>query len=397
MHNILIVGGGMVGATLALALLDQTPCHITVLEANDHKPNPERVSAFSLSSQRIFKSLQVWQDMLQAGVSDFTRIHVWEENKKQALQFDSHALAAAQLGFIIENDVVLAALRKRLLQHPRMTWVSPVTLTAFQETNDGVLLQAANGEVYRGKLAVAADGAQSWLRRAASISIKKQDYAQRAIVTTVHTSRPHKKIARQIFLKQGVLAHLPLKASHASSIVWSLPDDLAATCLAWDDATFKQQLAQAFEYRLGDVVQINKRFAFPLCRQTAAQYVKPRLALMGDAAHIMHPLAGQGVNMGLLDAASLAEVIADAMRLHRDFSSLATLRRYERWRKADNATLLTGVDVIKQLFASNAMAMSPLRSFGLKIMDQLAWAKNTCMHQAVGVRQGLPELATNNN
>jgi 2-octaprenylphenol hydroxylase len=197
-----------------------------------------------------------------------------------------------------------------------------------------------------------------------------------------------------VFLETGPLAFLPLANTHDSSIVWSLPTNLANELILLDDEAFKEKLAQAFSHALGKVVEIEKRYVFPLRKQQAKCYVQPHIALVGDAAHTIHPLAGQGVNMGLLDAASLAQVISDAVHHRRDFASYATLRRYERWRKADNLTMFNGVDAIKQMFASDKKMIQSLRSQGLNVTNQWRWLKNSFMRHACGDRDGLPKIAT---
>ena len=213
------------------------------------------------------------------------------------------------------------------------------------------------------------------------------------LVTTVTTEKPHDKTARQIFLKKGPLAFLPLQAPERSSIVWSLPVEEAHRLLNVDDASFSAELSLRFENRLGDVTQVGKRFAFPLAHHEVHHYIAERIALVGDAAHTMHPLAGQGANLGLLDAASLVDVLKAAQRAQRDMGLSATLRRYERWRKADNVFLLTGVDQLKQLFSHSSSWVAGARSLGLNLINRTPQLKNQFNRYAIGDRKDLPTLA----
>ncbi|MBX3708680.1 MAG: UbiH/UbiF/VisC/COQ6 family ubiquinone biosynthesis hydroxylase [Gammaproteobacteria bacterium] len=399
-HDIIIVGGGMVGLALACMLAQRTSLTIAVLEV--HSPiyswsascYHHRVSAIALSSQRIFQSLHVWGDICDKRVSPFTQIQVWDAVGKGKITFDSEEIAEPWLGHIIENNLIQSVLKEKISQYLQVKFISPVQLIKLTIDEQIVELESDNGNVYKGKLAVAADGANSWLREAAKMDVEKRDYHQAAIVAAVQTSLPHGRIARQIFLDTGPLAFLPLADEHQSSIVWSLPLEKAQRLMSLDEVYFQHALAEAFENCLGEIPNIDERYVFPLFKQQATEYVKPRLALVGDAAHTVHPLAGQGVNMGLLDAASLSDVIVEAVKNHRDIGNYTSLRRYERWRKADNFTMLAGVDVIKNLFASNKKSIQQLRSLGLKTTHQVKWMKNLFTRHAVGNRNGLPFLSS---
>lgn len=402
-YDVIIVGGGMVGLTLACALAQQTVLSIAILEAhpftetrNANQPPlayHHRVSAIALSSQRLLQALDVWDTIQSTRVSPFTQIQVRDAAGQGEIQFNSEEIAESVLGYIVENNVMQAALLEKIKQYPQITYVAPVTLTDFHVTEHHVKLTSEDERIFTAKLAVAADGAHSWLRQCAGIDLDKHDYEQKAIVATVHTSLPHQKIARQAFLATGPLAFLPLTPGDLSSIVWTLPTEEAKRLMALDVADFKQELANASSHCLGDIIDVQQRHALPLYRQQAKHYVQARLALIGDAAHTIHPLAGQGVNMGLLDAASLAEVVADASKQQRNFANIATLRRYERWRRADNFPMQAGVDVIHQLFTTDKSFLQRLRSFGLLQANEISWIKKLFTRHAVGDRSGLPLLA----
>lgn len=397
--DVIIVGGGMVGATLACALAQQTALSIALLESQAQSPvwdennYHHRVSAIALASKRIFESLNIWPLIQEKRVSPFTKIQVWDGVKPAEIVFDSHEIAEPVLGYIIENNVIQKALEEKIDSYPQIKRIAPVKLIDARETEDCIQLISDTDQIYQARLAIAADGAKSWLRAKMNIPIDKNEYAQEGIVATVQTALPHEKIARQVFLDTGPLAFLPLREENLSSIVWSMPTEEAQRLLNLDTESFQKELAKAFSYRLGIIEKIDRRFSFPLAKQQARQYVKSRLALVGDAAHTVHPLAGQGVNMGLLDAASLTEIIVDAVQKRRDFASYSTLRAYERWRRADNLNMLAGVEVIKKLFASDNHSLQLLRSCGLTLTNKMHRIKNIFARHAVGNRAGLPKLA----
>lgn len=402
-YDIIIVGGGMVGSLLACALAQQTTLSIAILESQSEYESwvtekyHHRVSAIALSSQRIFQRIGIWEAMKKRRVSPFTEIAVWDGVGAGEIHFDCQEVAESNLGYIIENNVIQAALLEKIKQYPTIEFIAPVKLASYHEIDDDVQLTTTDGKIFQAKLAIAADGARSWLREAVGIEVKRHAYDQEAIVATVTTALPHQKIARQVFLPEGPLAFLPLLPPNVSSIVWSLPVAKAKQLLAEDKKTFAHELASAFSHRLGEVVEVDERFSFPLHKQQAKNYMKSRVVLVGDAAHAVHPLAGQGVNLGFLDAASLVDIIVEAEKNQRDFSAHSTLRRYERWRKADNLTMMCGIDAIKNLFASDKKSIQTLRSYGLQITNKLNPIKNQFTRHAVGAREGLPSLAKINN
>lgn len=398
-YDVIVVGGGITGCAFALALAQQTSFSIAILEAKplslsiDNAEYHHRVSAIALSSQRLFDSLQLWDAITAKRVSPFTKISVWDAENNAQVHFSGTDINEKYLGYIIENQVMEHTLHEKIHHCPQIKLMAPLQLISACVNEKAVTITAKNGEVFTASLAVAADGARSWLREQLRIPVTRKDYDQLAIVASVQTELPHEQIARQVFLASGPLAFLPLQPPQLSSIVWSLPSQVATDLCNVPIDVFKTELQNAFDYRLGKVIDVGDHHTFPLCKQSAKHYVTPRIALIGDAAHVMHPLAGQGLNMGLLDAMSLAEVISNAVHAQRDAFSYTVLRRYERWRKADNFALMTGIDLLKRLFASNKAGVLQWRGLGLRATNNLRWLKNMFTRHAVGMRGGLPRDA----
>jgi 2-octaprenylphenol hydroxylase len=402
-YDIIIVGSGIVGATAALALAQQTPLKIALLDAQPINAKCSlttygaRVSAISPASQRIFQRLKVWSAIRAKRISPYHKMHVWDAAGAGKLDFDSATLAADALGYIIEDDVIRASLIEQFQTVTNLDVIAPVQLLTLIEQSDSIVLTAnidSGNLTLHGKLLIAADGGNSWCRKQAGITIQTRPYHHDAIVATAQTSLPHQQTAYQRFLATGPLAFLPLDDPRTASIVWSTTASEAQRLLALTDLDFCAELAKAFAYQLGDVTTVSPRQSFTLQMRHANQYIKPRLALVGDAAHTIHPLAGQGVNLGLLDVASLVEVITKALAQNRDFASMSILRRYERWRKAENVTMLAFVDGIKYLFVNDNKAIQSMRLAGLNIMDKMQLVKHFFANYAAGNRSSLPLLAS---
>lgn len=394
-YDIIIAGAGMVGATLACALTT-TPLRIAVIEARPPAlqwPADSidcRVSAISIASQQILTQLGVWPQLQQYGVSPFRNMVVWDANGSGSIQFDSADIGASCLGHIIENRAIQAALFQQLQRTGTVDILCPQRITALSTAREAITVQLDEQQTLTARLLVGADGGRSTVRQLAGIATRGWPYQQQAIVATVSTEQPHQATAWQRFTDHGPLAFLPL-ANGQSSIVWSTTPAHAEQLLGEDDATFCTMLGQAFDYRLGRITDSSQRAVFPLHCQHATHYIKPRLALIGDAAHTIHPLAGQGVNLGLLDAAVLADVLLQAG--HKEPGSITLLRRYERWRKGDNLLTLATMDGFKRLYGNQTTPLPWLRNTGMTLLNAMPPLKRQLMRQAMGLRGDLPSLA----
>ncbi len=397
-YDIVIIGAGMVGATLACALRD-SGLRLAIVEAH---PAPRswpadsvdlRVCAISAASQRIFQALDAWPGMVARGVSPFREMHVWDAAGRGEIHFDSAELAQPSLGHIIENRVIQAALLERLDEAESVELICPAAIEHFRCAEEGVRLTLSDGAELHAALLVGADGGASRVRALAGIATRGWSYGQQAVVGVVRTQQPHRRTAWQRFLPEGPLAFLPLADGHSSSIVWSTTPERAEALQAMSETDFRAALGEAFDHRLGAVLAAGPRRAFPLRLQHSVRYVGERLALVGDAAHMIHPLAGQGVNLGLLDAAALAEVIIAARQQGRDFAARPALRRYERWRKGDNLITMAVMDGFKRLFGTDLAPLRLARNVGLGLADRATPLKNRLIRHAMGLEGDLPALA----
>ena len=387
----------MVGMALAAAL-GRSPLRVAVVErmAPDSTAGQGeydlRVSAITVASQRIFENLGAWDGMRARRVSPFGDMEVWDAGGNGRIHFDAAELGEPHLGHIIENRVVQSALHDVVAELPNVELIQPATIERMGWDADYMYLRLEDGRMLAGGLLVGADGGRSWVREQAGIETTGWDYGQTAVVATVRTSEPHRQTAWQRFLPEGPLAFLPLGDGRCS-IVWSAAPEHAEALLAMPPEDFCTELAAAFDHRLGVVESVGERAGLPLRLRHAKAYVRPRLALVGDAAHTIHPLAGQGVNLGLADAAVLAEVLLDARVRRKGIGSIPVLRRYERWRKADNLAMMAAMDGFKRVFGSELAPVRWARSLGLNLTHAVLPVKNSLMSHAMGLSGELPQLA----
>jgi 2-octaprenyl-3-methyl-6-methoxy-1,4-benzoquinol hydroxylase/2-octaprenylphenol hydroxylase len=313
-------------------------------------------------------------------------MHVWDALTPGVLSFDAADEGASALGYIVENRLIQSALWQAIERRGEITLRCPARVVASEVDADGPArtLVFDDGSQIKARLVVAADGADSALRDLLGIATEDRDYAQRGVVAHVVHERAHEATAWQRFLPTATLAFLPL-VDGRSSIVWSLPNAEAERLLALEEAVFRAELGAAFDFRLGPITATTPRAAFALRFRLAERYIAPRFALVGDAAHVVHPLAGQGVNLGFRDVVELADVLSEAKERKVDFAAEYTLRRYERRRCSDNAISARAFDAIQRGFGSDNPALSALRGMGLALVDRLAPLKRRFARHAAGV------------
>jgi 2-octaprenylphenol hydroxylase len=393
---LIIVGGGMVGAALGCAVAE---AGLSVLLLERRKPKRKwpkqevdlRVSALTRASQRILENLGAWQRMSELRISPYTDMEVWDAAGAGRIHFSAQEIGEANLGHIVENRITQLALWERLEQLPNVTLRTDAKIDALL-LHEGPALRLSDDRLLTAELIVAADGRDSQIRAMAGIGTRGWDYDQHAIVATVTPQRHHGQTARQRFMKHGPLAFLPIDDGRCS-IVWSTSPQEAAQLMALDEAAFCAALTRASERMLGEVEAVGPRGVFPLRLGHAQHYVKPGLALVGDAAHAIHPLAGQGVNLGFLDAATLAETLIQARASGRPLGGLSTLRRYERARKGGNMAMLAAMDFFKRTFSNEIVPLKQLRNLGLTLADRSGPLKHLVMRRALGLIGELPALA----
>lgn len=395
--DIAIVGGGMVGLALAAAFKD-TDLRIAVIESR--VPDSEladlpdvRVSALSRSSENILRNLGAWNGIVERRSAPYSAMEAWEQDSFARIEFDAQKLAQPDLGHIVENRVIQLSLLEQVKKQSNVSLFMPAQCSSMAVGESEAWLTLDNGHALTAKLVVGADGANSWVRKQQDIPLTHWDYGHSAVVANIWTAETHDKVARQIFTPQGPLAFLPMGESNMSSIVWSTEPNRAESLVAMSDEEFNKSLTAEFDARLGLCEVVGQRFAFPLKMRYARDFAVERVALVGDAAHTIHPLAGQGVNLGLLDAASLAQEVMTLWRKGEDIGSKRNLRSYERWRKSEAAKMIAAMQGFKDLFAGDNPAKKLARGIGMALVGQLPGAKDEIMKRALGLKGNLPALA----
>ncbi len=363
MLDVVVVGGGVVGAACALALA-RTGLDVALVEGVQPAPwqadKPDlRVYAFAPDNAVLLDGLGVWNTIHDTRVQPYRRMRVWDAAGGGELDFDADRFGRRELGWIVEHGLLVDRLWAAL-PGAGVQVHCPARVEAMTQDDTGVRLQLDDGLLLSARMAIAADGAGSTLRTLTGIDVDTQDYGQRGVVAYIATEQPHQDTAWQRFLPGGPLAVLPCTAD-TCSIVWSLPEATAIDMLALDDEAFDHALTNAFDARLGSMRSMSPRASFPLRRLLANDYVAGRILVLGDAAHVVHPLAGQGVNLGLRDVAALDESVRDAHARGKDWTSAPRLARWARTRKSENAVAAHAFESIHRLFTSDGVATTLLR------------------------------------
>ncbi len=394
--DVVIVGGGMVGAAVACCL-GGSNLKVAVIEHeypqafDASQPHDLRVSALSIASKTILETVGAWQGIENKRLCPFKRMRVWEGAGDT--EFCSDDIGHSELGYIVENRLTQLALLERLENFSHIELICPVQITQlnYSADNDSEVV-LSNGRTLSTKLLVAADGAQSKIRQGVNLGVTSWDYDQHAMVIYIETAYPQQDITWQRFVATGPQAFLPLTGNFGSIVWYNSPDEVKRLkSLAPDE--LKEELMATFPDCLGDVTRVISSTSFPLKRQHAQHYVKHGVALVGDAAHTINPLAGQGVNIGLLDAAALAEVVMDATKQGRNISDFSVLKQYEKMRRTENLKMMTVMDVFYQTFSNDFFPLKFLRNLGLGLAERVTPLKNKVMRGAMGLEGALPKLA----
>ncbi len=399
-YDVIIAGGGFVGLTLALALAKLAPAgfRVALIDAEPHAgtiSDDARASALSAATRRLLTVLGVWS-RLSDEAQPIENIEVTDSPLTAALRphmlgFDREDETGDAGASMVENRHLAAGLRDAVAAEPAINIFAPDSASGFRVSPFGVTVTLASGERIEGALLVAADGKHSRLREQAGITCVGWSYPQLGIVTTLAHTKPHHGRAVQHFLPGGPFAILPLKGNR-SSIVWTEEKAEGEAIMALDEAGFVTELARRFGHTLGEITLAGPRQSFPLDLQIARAFAGDRLALIGDAAHAVHPLAGQGLNIGMRDVAALAEILVGGARLGLDLGTPALLERYERWRRFDSAFSAAVMDGLNRLFSNDNAPLRALRDLGLGLVDRAPQLKRFLVREAAGATGEVPRL-----
>ncbi len=391
--DVIIVGGGMVGLTLACALKD-TGLQIVIIERGEAPVRKSldrdcRVSAIVMGNVKLLQGLGVWK-YLEQDACPMRSMRIWDNQEQGGIRFDACEIGEDALGYLIENSCTQRAMHKTLLESDTVEFCSPAEISEVIWLDDKVEVKLADGRLLSTPLIVGADGGRSWIREQAGIGVWQRDYKQKAIVATVRPERGHNGVAFQRFLPTGPLAMLPM-SDGLCSIVWSAENSEAERLMAMDAKTFLEALNVTFGPVLGRISEAGDRSAFPLIGRLAKHFVRERVALIGDAAHCIHPLAGLGVNLGLRDAMVLAQEIVDARRYEEDWGEPSVLDRYMKQRLPDVLSIMGSMEGMHQIFTSSIPGLKEVRGLGMRLMGNSGAIKQLLMRNSTGVSLPVPK------
>lgn len=383
-YDVVVVGGGIVGFTFA-CLLAQSGFKILVLEHQKPASSSGRVSALHRASELLLRSIGIWDAIPMSQKTPYVSMRVWDDREGSPIQFNASDIGEPNLGHIIENDALVLQLYRQLQTCASVDICTEAEL--LSNTVEVVYKYQGQSHLVHTQLVVGADGSHSSVRKAAGIALRTYPYHQTAITVNITTEKPHAATAWQRFLPTGPLAVLPLSDPHTASVVWSAESQYAEYLMGLEDAPFCKTLSGAFEYTLGFMQTTNARKTYPLVASHAESYVKPRVALIGDAAHTIHPLAGQGLNLGLMDAKALGEMVLLAKNQQKDMGTLSVLQRYEQQQRGVNVGMLTLVQAFQWLFSNAWYPAVLLRNRGLAWANKSTLFKNFLMRRALAIPQ----------
>ena len=402
-YDIAIIGGGMVGASLAcllantslrIALVDRQLFDESAIPVTQVQPKFDaRVSAITAASRNLFDQMGIWNDIAAMRCCGYSNMQVWDAGGTGSVSFSAGDVNQLELGNIVENSVILSALYKQLDLIDHVDLITPFSIESFQRDQDAnkITLRSIGGNNLTAKLLVAADGASSKIRELAEFATKEWDYNHLALVTTVKTEAAHRNTAFQRFMPTGPLAFLPLVESASdsgqkfSSIVWSAIPERSEELMSMSDKEFALELSRSIENKLGAIEWLDKRFVFPLRQRHAKDYVQDNIALVGDAAHSIHPLAGQGVNLGLLDVQVLAKELIQGLLAGRNVADMTVLKCYQRKRVGHNLGMMWMMEGFKYLFAERPLPVRWFRNLGMRGVDNIPLVKNQLVRRAMGL------------
>ena len=391
MHDVMIVGGGIVGLTLA-ALLSKNNLSVAVIESKTINAADNtitaRVSAIHLTAVRLFQYLECWDLLAKTARAPLQAIHIWDYTQKTQLQFDAREMGEKNLGFIVNNNAIVDMLYRHLKKQSVVDFYCPHSPASIERSHQNIVLTLNDERKLSAQLLVGADGAHSWVRSHMTARVHTRPYYQNAIIAVIQSALPHHHCAYQKFLPSGPEALLPLHDCYHHALVFSSDDAMSEELIKKSPEDFAAVLTESFDFKYGDLKLISTRDSFPLTMRHASHYAEQNLALVGDAAHTIHPLAGLGVNLGLMDAACLSDVLLNASHV----GELRILSRYTRWRMAQNTPVIAAMRGLKEVFEINSLPFNSVRNTAINTINQCSVLKNHLMRLATGQSKELPRF-----
>lgn len=414
--DLIIIGGGLVGASLACALSQaESSLRIAIIEAFPFKSDDSayqpafdaRSVALSFTSKQVFEGMDLWPSINKLGVAAIKKIHISDRGHAGITRLNAENENVEALGYVVETRVIGKALFEHLSKQKNITLIAPAKLKNFELESEFASAIIETGseagseddgkdKILTTKLLVAADGGDSVVRRLSGVRIKQRNYDQVAVIANVATDKPHNNQAFERFTDSGPLALLPMAATdkepHRYSLVWTINSSEEENVMSWNDETFLVKLKERFGARAGQFMSVSPRHVYPLSLMRAQEHVRERLAIIGNAAHTLHPVAGQGFNLGLRDVAALSQVIIDAQREQKDIGSLTILDTYADWRRRDHIQTAMATDNLVRIFSNNFLPLAALRNLGLFVVDVVPPLKKVFARHAMGFVGKLPRL-----